>query len=128
MNATPPPAWPTADVWPAPPAWPVPSRMPSRTGRVVALVLGVLLLLPGLGMLSGGGILLWAHHIDRSEGFVVSPQEVFSSAGHALVSDRIDVSAVPEWLQVSGTLGTARLEVTGVGPADVFVGVAASAD
>ena len=128
MNANPPPAWPTADAWPAPPAWPVPSRMPTRSGRAVALFLGVLLLLPGLGMLGGGGTLLWAHHIDRSQGFVVSPQEGFSSVGHALVSDRIDISAVPDWLPISGTLGTARLEVTGVGPADVFVGVAAPAD
>ena len=58
--ATPAPAWPAAHAWPAPPPWPAPPRRPSRAGRVVALVLGALLLLPGLGVLTGGGILLWA--------------------------------------------------------------------
>jgi hypothetical protein len=95
---------------------------------VLALILGVLLLLPGLGLLGGGGTGLWAHYLDRSDGFVVSPRETFGSAGHALVSDRIDVSAVPGWLPVPGALGAARLEVTGAGPADVFVGVAPAAD
>jgi hypothetical protein len=71
---------------------------------------------------------LWAHHLDRSDGFVVSPEEALSSYGHALVSDRIDVSAVPGWLPVAGALGTARIEVSGIGPGDVFVGVAAAAD
>jgi hypothetical protein len=106
----------------------VPARKPTRTGRVLALVLGVLLLLPGLGLLGGGGTLLWAHHLDRSDGFVVSPREGFSSVGHALVSDRIDLSAVSSWLPVPGTLGTARLEVTGTGPRTVFVGIAPAAD
>jgi hypothetical protein len=106
----------------------VPPRRTTITGRVLALLLGALLLVPGLGIVGGGATALWAHYVDRSDGFVDSPQESFSSAGHALVSDRIDVSAVPGWLPVSGTLGTARIEVTGVGPADVFVGVAAAAD
>ncbi len=122
------PTWPAADAWPTPPAWPAPSRKPTRAGRFVALVLGALLLLPGLGLLGGGGTLLWAHYLHRSDGFVVSPEEGFSSVGHALVSDRIDVSAVPDWLPVPDDLGTARLEVTGSGARSVFVGIAPAAD
>src|SRR5688572_22808894 len=128
MTANAPPTWPAADVWPAPPAWPTPSPRPTRAGRVAALVLGVLLLLPGLGMLAGGGILLWAGGLDRTDGFVVSPREDFSSVGHALVSDRIDLAAGPDWLPVSTTVGTARLEVTGTGTDAVFVGIAPAAD
>ncbi len=128
MTTNPSTAWPAADAWPAPPPWPAPCRKPTRTGRVFALVLGALLLLPGLGLLGGGGTLLWAHYLDRSDGFVVSPQEGFGSVGHALVSDRIDLSAVPDWLPVPGSLGTARLEVTGTGARSVFVGIAPAAD
>jgi hypothetical protein len=130
MTANPSTEWPAADAWPAPPAWPVRPRRSSRAGRVVALVLGALLLLPGLSALGGGGTLLWAHYLGRSHGYVVSPQEGFSSVGHALVSDRIDLSAVTEWLPVSvpGTLGTARLEVTGAGGGNLFVGIAPAAD
>jgi len=120
--------WPAADAWPAPPAWPAPTARPSRAGRVAAVVVGSLLLLPGLGLLGGGGIALWADWFHRSDGFVVSPQEGFTSEGYALVSDRIDPSATPEWLPVPDTLGTARLEVSGIGPRDLFVGVAPAGD
>ena len=71
--------------------------------------------------------MLWADSLDRTDGFVVSPQEDFSSAGYALVSDRIDLAG-PDWLPVSTTLGAARLEVTGIAGDAVFVGVAAEAD
>jgi len=86
------------------------------------------LLFPGLGLLGGGGTLLWAHGLNRSDGFVVSPQESFFSGGHALVSDRIELSPALDWLPVPEILGTARLEVTGIGARDVFVGVAREAD
>jgi hypothetical protein len=91
-------------------------------------VLGALLLLPGLAGVGGGGIVLWADALDRSDGFVVSPQEDFGSVGHALVSDRIDLAAGPDWLPMSTALGDARLEVTGTGADAVFVGIAAEAD
>ncbi|WP_448625920.1 hypothetical protein [Geodermatophilus sp. URMC 64] len=108
---------------------PPPVRRRSRTaGRTVALVFGVLLLLPGIGLLAGGGVLLWAHWFDRSDGFVQSPAEDFGSYGYALVSDRIDLRAGPDWLPVSAALGDARLEVTGNGADDVFVGIAPVAD
>ncbi len=128
MTASPSPAWPAADRWPAPPAWPAPTRPPSRPRRLVAMVVGALLLLPGLGLLGGGGIALWADSFHRSDGFVVSPQESFSSGGYALVSERIELSAVPYWFPASENLGTARLEVTGTGAGDVFVGIAPAAD
>jgi hypothetical protein len=128
MTTTPSTAWPGADAWPAPPAWPAPRVGPTRAGRVVALVLGVLLLLPGLGGLAGGGILLGADALDRDDGFVVSPQEDFSSPGFALISDRIDLAAGPDWLPVASAVDAARLEVTSAGPDAVFVGIGASAD
>jgi hypothetical protein len=92
------------------------------------MVIGVLLLLPGLGLLGGGGIALWMDVFHRSDGFVVSPQESFSSDGYALVSDRIELSSVPYWVPVSENLGTARLEVTGIAARDVFVGIAPAID
>jgi hypothetical protein len=128
MTANPSPAWPAADAWPAPPPWPAPPRRPTRAGRVAALFFGALFLLPGLAGLGGGGILLWADLVDRTDGFVASPQEDFSSEGYALVSDRIDLDAGPDWLPVSSTVGTARLEVTGTGADAVFVGIAPAAD
>jgi hypothetical protein len=117
MTATPPPPW--------------AARPASRwsAGRIVALVLGVLILLPGIGLLAGGGVLLWADKHDRtSAGYVFSPADSFSTDGYALASDTIDLATGAAWLPVSAALGTARIDVT---PTDstkaVFVGIATQA-
>ncbi len=116
---------------PVPSTWSAPAAPPRRSrgaGRIVALVLGVLLLLPGLGLLLAGGALLWADWTGRSDGFVVSPDEVFTSQGYALVSERIELQTDADWLPISAALGTARVEVTGPGQDEVFVGIAPVAD
>jgi hypothetical protein len=110
-----------------PPPWSAPTAAPRRSwgpGRVVALVLGVLLLLPGLALLGAGGALLWADWTNRSDGIVVSPDETFSTEGYALVSERIDLQTDADWVPVSSALGTARVDVTGPGSEAVFVGIA----
>ena len=116
---------------PVPASWSPPAEPPRTSrgaGRIVALVVGVLLLLPGLGLLGAGGTLLWADWTSRSDGFVVSPDEVFTSQGYALVSERIDLRTDADWLPISAALGTARIEVTGPGQEEVFVGIAPVAD
>ncbi len=113
------------------PAWtPPPPPAPWGPGRVIALVVGILVLLPALGLLAGGGVLLWGDRIARDDdGFVFSSSESFSSAGYAITSARIDLSTGADWVPLSATLGDARLEVTGTGASsDVFVGVAPVAD
>jgi hypothetical protein len=119
MAATPPPPW-TPGPAPAP-------RM--SAGRVVALVLGILLLLPGLALLAGGGTLLWADLGNRTDGFVFSETEAFSTDGYALASERIDLATDADWLPLSAALGTARAEVTSADPgAEIFVGIAPESD
>src|SRR3954464_4793132 len=112
---------------------PVPVQAPpSRwgAGRIIALVVGVILLLPGLGLLLGGGALLWADNSHRtSDGYLVSDAATFSQPGFALTSDRLDLSTGADWVPVSSALGTARFEVTSTDPgADVFLGVAPAED
>ena len=108
--------------------WTAPPRRAGRSGRAVAIALGVLLLLPGLALMAGGGVVLWAHHLDRSDGFVTSPGERFSSPGHALVSDRVDLAVGADWLPLAAILGIARIEVTPDTTDEVFVGTAPAAD
>ena len=53
----------------APPTyWTPPSRW--GVGRILGVVIGVLLLLPGLGLVVGGGVLLWADQGNRTDGYV----------------------------------------------------------
>jgi hypothetical protein len=105
---------------------------PSRwsAGRIVALVIGVVLLLPGLGLLVGGGALLWADNSHRtSDGYLTSDARTFDTSGFALTSDRVDLSTGADWLPVSSALGTARFRVTATDPGtDVFIGIAPADD
>src|SRR4051812_27616279 len=98
-------------------------------GRIIALVLGVLVLLCALGFIVGGGALLWADRgSNRADGYLFSDLEAFSSEGFATSSDRVDLSSGADWLPISQTFGSARVEVTPTGPSDVFIGVAPVAD
>jgi hypothetical protein len=117
MNASPQPQW-------QPPPAP-PPRPPRGAGRVVALVFGILLLVPVLPLLLGGGVLLWADTGGRTDGFVMTGDEDFATPGHALVSERVELEPGADWLPLSTALGTVRVEIGSDDPAaDVFVGVA----
>src|SRR3954454_10683100 len=112
---------------------PVPAQVPSSrwgAGRIVALVIGVLLLIPGIGLLAGGGALLWADNAHRtSDGYLTTDEQTFETAGFAVSSDRLDLSTGADWLPVSSALGNARFQVTGTDPdTDVFIGIAPADD
>lgn len=107
--------------------WTPPTRW--TAARIVGLVLGVLLLLPGLGLVVGGGVLLWADLGNRTDGYVFSETGGFSTEGYALASERIDLATGADWLPLSAALGDARVEVTGTDPSsDVFIGIARAGD
>ena len=114
MSASPAPAW-------------SPAARPERwgVGRVIALILGILLLFPALALIAGGGVLLWADRSERDGGFLMSSTGNVSTSGYALVSDRIDLEASGDWVPVSGALGTARVQATATGP-ELFVGIGPS--
>jgi hypothetical protein len=112
----------------APPAWVPPAAPRRRPGRVVALVVGVLLLIPGIALVAAGGLLLWAHGVHRSDGFVTSPTGRFTTSTHALVSDRIDLPTGADRLPFETSVGDARVEVTAGEGSEVFVGIARASD
>jgi len=116
MAATPQPTW-----YPPPtPRW--------GPGRVIALVIGIVVLFPALGLLAGGGVLLWGDRVARDDnGFLNSASQSFSSSGYAITTSSIDLATGADWVPMSSALGTARLQVTGTGP-DIFVGIARAGD
>jgi hypothetical protein len=116
VTARPPRAWPPVNRWGA--------------GRVVVLVLGILILLPGIGLLAGGAALFWSDRADRTDdGYLFSARDAFSTGGYALASERIDLVTGADWFPLSAALGTARIEVTAADPtADLFIGIAPLAD
>ncbi len=145
MNTSlaPPPAAPAADP-PGPPApgapparsAPTPPRRTRNAGHVVAIVVGCLLLLPGLGVLAGGLAAAagqaWATDDD---GFFDTSLERIEGDGVAVATtdlwldgDVDEIDEGPSWLLDLLDVDM-RLRVTGAGPTDtVFVGIARSAD
>jgi hypothetical protein len=118
MAASPQTAW-----YPPPPA---PRWGP---GRVIALVVGILVVLPALGLTLAGGLLLWADGPARNDnGYLYSQSATFSTTGYAITSASIDLVPGANWLPVSSTLGTAQIQVTGARGSDVFLGIARVAD
>ena len=81
MTATPPPAW-----NPPPPAarW--------GPGRVIALVVGILVLLPAIGLTSAAGCCSGPTGRRRNDdGYLFSASDNFSSDGFAITSTSIDL-------------------------------------
>ena len=114
-----------------PPWTPPPAAPRMSAGRIVALVLGIVFLwLPGLGLLVGGGVLLWADGQGRNDdGYLYSSSDTFSTSAYAITSASIDLSTGADWLPVSSALGTAQIQVTGADSgSDIFVGIARVAD
>jgi hypothetical protein len=94
---------------------------------VIAVVIGALLLLPALGLLAGGGLLLWVDGPGRADdGYLYSGQDEFSTVGYAMTSQRIELATGADWVPISAALGTTRVEITGA--EDVFIGIAPVAE
>jgi len=100
-----------------------------RVGQVVMAVLGAILALIAVGLLIGGGTLVWAYRTQRSEyGHFESRTYLLSSDGYALTTAAADLSSQPwDWWPVDPP-ASIRLRVRSDGGTPVFVGLAAEAD
>jgi hypothetical protein len=102
-----------------------PSQHRWTGGRVVALVLGALLLLTSTGLLAAGGGLLWADQTQREDGWLTSTPTSVSTGRYALVSGDVSLHAAGAGWVVDNLIGRARLQVTSADPnVRLFVGVA----
>jgi hypothetical protein len=122
----------TASAGPLPPLPQGPARAGRggwSTGRVVAVVVGALLLVTSTGLLAGGTGLAVADTTQREDGYLSTPTAELATSRYALVTGSITLDvAGDEWL-VDDVLGDARLQVTPTDPAvALFVGVARTGD
>jgi len=98
------------------------------TRKIVLLFLGVIAVLIALGLLAGGGGLLWAHEEKRdADGFFSTSIHHVNSRWYAVATDSLDVATVaPRWLLGSRQLARIRIQARSERP--VFVGIARAAD
>ncbi|MFD1507540.1 DUF4389 domain-containing protein [Georgenia yuyongxinii] len=115
------------------PAAPPPGAPPPRAtwtgGRLVAVVLGSLLALIGLGGLATGATMGFWHLFERDDGFVTSRAQDVASDGYAVVLGEVDLrgDGMPvDWPQ--RLFGEVRVRATATDGGDVFLGVAPAAD
>jgi hypothetical protein len=111
-----------------------PPRAPSRggwtTGRVVALVLGSLLVVGAVGSAGAAVTLVAADQMARDDdGFLTSPRERLTTDGFAITSEDAhlrtdeDLARLPD-----AVIGDVRVSARGVGDTEVFVGIGPAAD
>ncbi len=102
-----------------------------RPGKTALLIVGVLLALVGVGLVIGGGALVWVHATERdSNGYYSTPLHRFDSTANAITSDRIALLADAQkgdWVP-GELLGTARLDVRSLDARPLFVGIGREAD
>jgi len=105
-------------------------RGPWTVGRVIALVAGSLVLLGSLGMGAAGGALAFADATLRDDdGFLMSGAETFETSTYAIASSDLDLeTGAPAAFMPDAVLGDAKLTVSALSPAPVFVGIADSRD
>ncbi len=102
----------------------LPSARPGRgwtAGRVIAVIIGSVLALVSLGLLGGGGTLLWADQALRHDGYMTTGTATYSTTGYALAGERVNLG----WgLLLTGLIGDVRLQVTATTPdRPVFVAI-----
>ncbi len=97
------------------------------TGKIAAVVVGVIVALVGIGLLVGGGLLLWANGTQRGDdGFFTTGEVELSTDSHAIVSEEIDLGSRPSDWFPSGRLATVRIAATGDQP--IFIGIGPESD
>ncbi len=98
-------------------------------GKIVLAVVGALLALAGIGLLGGGGGLVWANASQRDgEGFFTSATSRVTSDGYALAGQDVELTrGVPDWLSSPGDIATFRAEGTSASGKPLFVGIGPAA-
>ncbi len=102
-------------------------RSGRRFGGILTLIVGSLLTLIAIGLLAGGGVLMWADRTQRdSNGYLASGTSRLTSSSYAIVAPDVSVAlSAPGWPVAQDALGNVRITATpSQTGAAVFVGIA----
>jgi hypothetical protein len=121
---------------PAPerPSQPAPATPTAQSrwtgGRIAMIVVGTLLALIALGALVSGAYGLWLYTTQRTDGYVMTSSERFSTGGYALATRTLQISSdVPSFLYGRDWLGDVRIRGHSANPSRaLFIGIARKDD
>jgi hypothetical protein len=94
-------------------------------GRIAAVVSGAVLVLGSMGLLTGGGALLWADRTQRDADGYLSASTTLASGGYAVTTDPVRLQGVSA-PAVAGIVGDVRIRATSADSRPVFVGIGRS--
>ena len=102
----------------------------SRAGGIALVILGSIVALIALGLLAGGGVLMWADRTQRdTAGYLTSPSTRLTTASYAIAATDLNVATdAPGWHVPNGALGSVRVVATAGTASPLFIGIAPSAD
>ena len=102
----------------------------SRAGGVALIVLGSIVALIAVGLLAGGGVLMWADRTQRdTAGYLTSPSTRLTTSSYAIAATDLNVATdAPGWHVPTGALGSVRVVATAGSASPLFIGIAPSAD
>jgi hypothetical protein len=111
---------------------PAPPSAPSKLtgGRIAMIIAGCLLALIAVGVAAAGAYGLWLHTTQRSDGYVMTSSERFSTGSYALSTRTLQVSSdVPGFLYGRDWLGDVRIRGESADPTrPLFIGIARKTD
>ena len=95
-----------------------------KTGRIIIVVVGSLVLLLGLGMGAGAAALGLLNAAQDDDRYLSVPQETYEVDSYALTSGELDIDADG----VQGTFGRLQVRGTAAGNGGLFIGIASTSD
>jgi hypothetical protein len=104
-----------------------------KAGRIIAVIIGVLLLLPAFALFIGGSALTVAHVVEREDdGYFDVTLDRLTSATAAITTSEVDLRAdpgPPDWF-IDFVDASVRIRATGIGDAspEIFIGIGPEMD
>jgi Domain of unknown function (DUF4389) len=113
---------------PPPPVGPAGTQ--SRVGAAVLIVVGSVLALLMIGLLAGGGLLMWADKTQRdASGYLTSGTGHLSAPSYAIATSSVDLNfSGRAWPTDQHALGNVRITASSASPSGIFIGIAPRAD
>lgn len=101
-----------------------------NAGKVILLIFGIIGLMVAIGLMVGGGTLLWADNtIKDSEGFYTTRTVQIEKDSYAIVTGPADIDIETGWGWDLGDLVTFKVEGSNNDPSkQIFIGVAGKSD
>jgi len=93
-------------------------------GKIALVIIAVLILLVGVGLMIGGGALVWSNIVIRdSEGFYSTRTINFNRDSHAITSRPAEIHYGPTWFLNWPDLVQIKTKATNNNPKGIFIGI-----